>query len=92
VVAVVPVPVQVVRDPESDGLVVAPAQLRQELRIEGGSPPASAASTAWWASRRTSMMLTAYDCRLLRPSLAATAGAAGLFRPLIRRHLLTTLN
>jgi hypothetical protein len=39
VVAVVPVPVPVVRDPEGDGLVVAPVQLRQKLRIEGGIAP-----------------------------------------------------
>jgi len=36
VVAVVPVPVPVVRDAEGDGLVVAPAELGERLRINGG--------------------------------------------------------
>ena len=33
VIAVVPVPVPVVRDPEADGLVVAGAQVRDDLRV-----------------------------------------------------------
>ena len=38
VVAVVPVPVPVVDDPEGDGLVVALAELGQQLRVRGTVP------------------------------------------------------
>jgi hypothetical protein len=53
-VTVVPVPQPVVRDPEGDGLVVALAQLRQQLRVHGPAL-ARASSTRRWASHRISM-------------------------------------
>jgi hypothetical protein len=71
VVAVVPVPVPVVRDPELGPLVVTLAEPPDELLVRWLAR-ALASSMAWCASRRILMTSSAQDWRLPGPS-GATA-------------------
>jgi hypothetical protein len=69
VVAIMPVPVPVVGDPERDGLVVTRPQVRDDLRAGRLAARDRASSQAWCASRRMSITSVAQDCRLPGPSL-----------------------